>query len=58
METLLIAARMSKAELARRLGVTANTVTNWKIQCPQYVIAYLELFIECERYRLNAKAGT
>jgi DNA-binding Xre family transcriptional regulator len=51
MEDLLIKARMSKAELARRLGVTANAVTRWKVQCPKYAIEYLKLFIEVEKLK-------
>lgn len=51
LEDLLIKARMSKAELARRLGVTPNAVTNWKVQCPKYAIEYLKLFIELEKLK-------
>lgn len=51
LEDLLAKARMSKADLARRLGVTANTITNWKVMAPKYAIAYLEMFIELQRYK-------
>lgn len=44
-------AGISKAELARRLGLNANSVTNWGNSAPRYATAYLELLIELNRYR-------
>ena len=32
----------SQAELARRIGVTPDTVSRWKGQAPQVVLMYLE----------------
>ncbi len=37
---------LSKAELARRLGVSPRTVSAWGDSPPRYVIAYLKLLIE------------
>ena len=48
---LLDRAGIRKAELARRLGITANAVSLWKDSPPQYAIAYLELLIEYNRVR-------
>ena len=42
---------LSKAELARRLGITPQTVTSWGIDLPQYAAAYLELLIDYNRVR-------
>ena len=52
-ETILARAGITKAELARRLGVTPNAVTKWnkKIAVPRYALAYLELWIEYNRVR-------
>lgn len=36
----------SKAELARRLGVHANTVLGWKGEAPDYALAYLRLAVK------------
>ena len=33
---------MSQAELAKRIGVTPDTVSRWKGQAPQVVLMYLE----------------
>lgn len=49
LESLLARAGITKAELARRLGVTANSVTNWKALAPEYALAYLRLLIEYNR---------
>lgn len=48
---LLGRAGISKAELARRLGLHANSITNWGNCPPQYAVAYLELLIEYNRVR-------
>lgn len=48
---LLERAGLTKAELARRLGLTSETVTNWRNSYPQYAIAYLELWIQYNRVR-------
>lgn len=37
---------LSRAELARRLGVSPRTVSAWKDSPPRYVISYLKLLIE------------
>jgi len=39
---------MTKAELARRLGVDESTVHRWGNDQPQYAIAYLELLEKYE----------
>lgn len=49
--TLLSRAGLSKAELARRLGITANAVSKWGDSAPVYAVAYLELLIEFNRVR-------
>ena len=51
---LLAAAGLTKAELARRLGITAHQVTVWKDAPPKYAVAYLELVI---RIREANRAG-
>jgi len=43
-------AGITKAELARRLGLRSSTVYHWTV-APRYAIAYLELVIELNRYR-------
>jgi DNA-binding transcriptional regulator YiaG len=48
---LLERAGISKAELARRLGVTAQCVTRWGSDAPGYAIAYLELLVKYNRVR-------
>lgn len=48
---LLVRAGITKAELARRLSLTPNTVASWKNQPPGYAVAYLELLIEYNRVR-------
>ncbi len=50
-KNLLDRAGISKAELARRLKLHANSITNWGNSPPQYAIAYLELLIEYNRMR-------
>jgi len=48
---ILKRAGITKAELARRLGITPDAVSRWKDEAPQYAIAYLELLIEYNRLR-------
>ena len=40
---------MTKAELARKLGISAATVSRWHERPPAYAVAYLELLIEYRR---------
>ena len=51
LDNLLKRAGITKAELARRLGITANAITKWNGVPPQYAQAYLECLIELNRYR-------
>ena len=51
MSELLKRAGLTKAELARRLGLSAGTVSKWGEDFPQYAVAYLELWIEYNRVR-------
>lgn len=44
-DELLKRAGITKAELARKLGITPNTISTWKSEPPQYATAYLELLI-------------
>lgn len=49
---ILRRAGISGAELARRLGVSQNSVSKWKRSgVPRYALAYLELLIEYNRVR-------
>ena len=51
---LLKRSGLSKRKLAKRLGVDPSTVTNWRDHAPQYVIAYLEIYISIkEAYEDN-----
>ena len=49
---LLKRAGFSKAELARRLGVTAQTVSDWKGDPPRYALAYLGLYVKVKEAAL------
>ena len=48
---ILDRAGITKAELARRLGVTENGVGKWRDSPPEYALAYLRLLIEYNRVR-------
>lgn len=48
---LLDRAGLNKAELGRRLGLAAGTVSMWKDSPPKYATAYLELLVEYNRVR-------
>ena len=48
---LLKRAGITKAELSRRLGLKAPSVTRWGVSAPRYAIAYLELLVEYNRVR-------
>lgn len=50
-EKKLKRAGLSKAKLARILGLHPNSVSNWGSSPPQYATAYLELLIEYNRVR-------
>ena len=50
-EELLKRAGLTKAELARRLGLTANAISRWRNNPPRYAVAYLEQVIEFNRIR-------
>lgn len=51
MKELLERAGITKAELARRIGIRRETISGWKEDWPRYAVAYLELLIEYNRYR-------
>lgn len=44
-DAILSKARIHRAELARRMGVTPRQVSRWNSDAPKYVISYLELLI-------------
>ena len=50
-QELLSRAGITKAELARRLGLDPGTVTKWGQAAPRYAVAYLELLVEFNRVR-------
>ena len=52
---MTLTAPFSKAELARRLGVSPETVTRWGDNLPQYAIAYITLYNEHEALRRKVK---
>ena len=51
LKELLKRAGITKSELGRKLGLTANGVSKWKDSPPKYAVAYLELLIEYNRVR-------
>ena len=48
---LLKRAGHSKASFAREIGKSRSTIASWKSSPPRYAIAYLELLIECNRWK-------
>lgn len=48
---LLKDAGIKKAELANMLGIKKGTISTWKGVPPQYVYAYLELYIANIKYK-------
>ena len=48
---LLLKAGLTKAALARRLGITPNAVSKWGDRAPPYAVAYLEVLIQYNRIR-------
>lgn len=52
MKTLLKDAGITKAELSRRLGINARTVSAWGSNPPQYAVAYLTLLNDYNRVRI------
>lgn len=54
---LLLAAGITKAELARRLGVTKNTISLWENKPQRYAVSYLELLIKYNRVRPMPEIG-
>lgn len=50
-EQLLERSGITKAELSRRLGLEASSVSRWGSSAPRYALAYLELLIEYNRIR-------
>lgn len=49
LDSLLSEAKMTRAELARRLKIHPNTVTRWGNEAPGYAVAYLDLLIGVRR---------
>lgn len=52
MRELLQLAGINKAELSRRLGLNARTVSSWGSAPPKYALAYLELLIKYRKVTL------
>lgn len=48
---LLARAGITKAKLARDIGISARAVSAWGNCPPKYAVAYLELLIEYNRIR-------
>ena len=44
-------AGISKAELARRFDMNPRTLIGWHDDAPAYALAYLEILIECNRWK-------
>ena len=45
-ETLLDRAKMTKSELAERLGIAPGSISRWGNNPPKYAMAYLELALK------------
>ena len=50
-KALLKRSGITRAELARRLGVTESSVYRWSTRVPGYAVAYLELLVDYNRVR-------
>lgn len=48
---LLKRAGLRKTDLALKLGLSTRTISSWRDSPPRYAVAYLELYIEYNRYR-------
>lgn len=48
---LLERAGITKAELARRLGLNPRSVSAWGNNAPKYAMAYLNLLVEYNKVR-------
>lgn len=44
-------AGLTKIELAKKLGLSKGTVYNWGENPPKYVLAYLEILTELNKYK-------
>jgi len=51
-KSLLVRAGISKAQLARDLGLNPRSISHWKSNPPQYAIAYLKLLINYRKLTL------
>lgn len=49
-EDLLSRSGLSKAELARRLGLDPTTPSKWGGSPPKYALAYLGLYVEIREF--------
>jgi hypothetical protein len=54
---LLLKAEITKAELARHLGISPNSISMWKNKPQRYAVAYLELLIKYNRIRPMPEIG-
>lgn len=50
-DELLQRAGINRVELARRLRIKPGSISRWQSSPPGYATAYLELLIECNRWR-------
>lgn len=51
LSTLLKNAGLSRADLAKAMGVHVNTTYAWNDKTPMYVLSYLELYRKSTKYR-------
>lgn len=54
---LLLEAGITKAELARRLGVSPDCVSAWKDKPQKYAVTYLELLVKYNRVHSILESG-